>query len=270
VNHLHTRIRTSREFRLNVNIGDFNMGDIIMDLGSKVNVLSKKTWKCMGEPTLGYSPVHLKLENQHIVLPIGRLKGVTVDLDGVRTMEDFEVIEIVDGTTPYPTLLGLYWEFDNQAIINLKKRKMTFESGEYRVIAPLDPSGEGFIEPTCLDLEEINQLYKTTAREEDYVNPTADGVLNWRRITSCAFDSDTGLENWQQRLHEVSTRRCARIDPVVRWVGKDIREPPSFHGLNDIEEFLTKYEEEILENHRLFSLDITLKATPVRWWGAHK
>ena len=57
INHLHTRIRTSKEFRLNTNIGDFNMGDIIMDLRSEVNVLPKKTWQCMGEPTLGYSPV---------------------------------------------------------------------------------------------------------------------------------------------------------------------------------------------------------------------
>jgi hypothetical protein len=30
---------------------------------------------------------------------------VTIDLDGVRTMADLEVIEIMDGTTPYPTLL---------------------------------------------------------------------------------------------------------------------------------------------------------------------
>jgi hypothetical protein len=199
VNHLHTRRRTSREFRLNVNIGDFNMGYIILDLGSEVNVLPKKTWKCMGEPTLGYSNVQLKLENQHRVLPIGRLKGVTVDLDGVRTKENFEFIEIVDGTTPYPTLLGLDWAFDNQIIINLKTRKMTFESRDYRVIAPLDPSeGERFVEPTCLDLEEIIQLYRTTAREEDYVNPTADRVINWRNTISCATDSDTGLENWQQ------------------------------------------------------------------------
>ena len=43
VNHLHTRRRTSREFRLNANIGDLNMGDDILDLGSEVNVLPKKT-----------------------------------------------------------------------------------------------------------------------------------------------------------------------------------------------------------------------------------
>jgi hypothetical protein len=74
-------------------------------------------------------------------------------LDGVCTKEYFEVIEIVDGTTPYPTLLGLDWEFDNRAIINLKTRKMVFESCEYRVIVPLDPSeGERFVEPTCLYL----------------------------------------------------------------------------------------------------------------------
>jgi hypothetical protein len=113
VNHLHTRRRTSRELRINANIGDFNMGDIILDIGSKVNVLPKKTWKCMGEPTLGYSNVQLKLAYQHRVLPIGRLKGVTIDLDGVHTKEDFEVIEIVDGTTPYLTLLGLDWAFYN-------------------------------------------------------------------------------------------------------------------------------------------------------------
>jgi hypothetical protein len=134
----------------------------------------------MGEPTLGYSNVQLKLANQHRVLPIGRLKGVTIDLYGVCTKENFEVIEIVDGTTPYPTLLGLDWAFENHALINLKTRKMTFESGDYRVIAPLDPlEGERFVEPTCLDLEEIDQLYRTTTCDEDYVNPTEDEVLSW-------------------------------------------------------------------------------------------
>jgi hypothetical protein len=104
------------------------MGDIILELGSEVNVLPKKTWKCMGEPTLVYSPVQLKLENQNIFLPIGRLKGVTVYLDGVHTKENFEVIEIVYGKTPYPTFIGLDWEFNNQAIINLNTRNIQLES----------------------------------------------------------------------------------------------------------------------------------------------
>jgi hypothetical protein len=47
------------------------MGHIILDLGFEVNVLPKKTWKCMGEPIVEYSPIHLKLVNQHRVIPIG-------------------------------------------------------------------------------------------------------------------------------------------------------------------------------------------------------
>jgi hypothetical protein len=73
---------------------------------------------------------------------------------------------------------------------------MAFDSGEYKVISPLDPSeGERFVEPTCLDLEDINQLYKATTRNEDYVNPTVDGVLSWWSIISCTKNSDTELEN---------------------------------------------------------------------------
>jgi hypothetical protein len=97
-------------------------------------------------------------------------------------------------------------------------------------------------------LEEIDKLYRTTARDDDCVNPIADEILNWRIITSCATDSDTDLEHWQQYLHKVSTRRCARINNAVRWVGTEIREPPSFHGVNDLETFLAQYEDEVLEN----------------------
>jgi hypothetical protein len=184
----------------------------------------------------------------------------------VHTKAEFEVIEIVEGTTLYQEFLVLDWEFDNRDIINLKKHKMTFESVEYWVIVPLDPSkGERFIETTFLDLEEISQLYITTARDEDYVNPTGDGILSWKSITSCVSDSYTCLENWKQRLDNVSTRGCPRIDRTVRWVGTEIREPSSFHGVNDLEAFLACYEEEVLENQRLLALDIALKATPIGW-----
>jgi hypothetical protein len=60
------------------------------------------------------------------------------------------------------------------------------------------------------------------------------------------------------------------MECIVRWVGIKVREPPTFHGLNDLEEFLTNYEEEVLENQWLLALDISLKETPTRWWGVHK
>jgi hypothetical protein len=33
---------------------------------------------------------------------------------------------------------------------------------------------------------------------------------------------------------------------------------------------LEQYEDEVLENQRILTLDIALKATPARWWGTHK
>ena len=59
------------------------MGNVILDLGLDVNILPKKTWEAMGEPTLWYSNIQLKLANQQRVIPIGRLKNTIVDLDGV-------------------------------------------------------------------------------------------------------------------------------------------------------------------------------------------
>jgi hypothetical protein len=44
------------------------------------------------------------------VVPISIFKGIPVDIYGEDTMTDFEVIDIVDNTSPYPTLLGLDWD----------------------------------------------------------------------------------------------------------------------------------------------------------------
>ena len=63
-----------------------------------------------------------------------------MDLDGVRSLVDFEVIEIIDDSMPYPALLGIDWEFENQAIINLKKNTMSFKGNGIWVIGPLDPA----------------------------------------------------------------------------------------------------------------------------------
>ena len=105
-----------------------------------MNVLTKQTWEQMGKPTLEWSPIQLRLANQPKIVPLGRFSSVPVDIDGVSTLVDFEFIEIIDDTNPYPTLLGIEWEIENSAVINLKRRHMTFEGKCLRVIVPLDHS----------------------------------------------------------------------------------------------------------------------------------
>lgn len=129
INQLQHRKRTGRKLRLSAQIGNYDMDYIILDLGSDVNVLTKQTWEQMGKPRLVWSPVQLRLANQQKIVPFGRLVGRTVDVEGVRTTADFEVIYIIDESNPYPALLGIEWAFENQALINMKKRQITFEDG---------------------------------------------------------------------------------------------------------------------------------------------
>jgi hypothetical protein len=67
----------------------------------------------MGKPNIVWYPIHLRLANQHKIVPIGQLTRVHVNIDGVRSVEDFEFIEIVDDIQTYPALIRLEWAFDN-------------------------------------------------------------------------------------------------------------------------------------------------------------
>jgi hypothetical protein len=98
-----------------------------------------------------------------------------MDIDRVRMFVDFEVIEIVDNSCPYPTLLGIDWAFDNSTIFDLNKRRMTFEGDVLRVIAPLDPDeGHRYTDPIREEdcAYELENIYKLTTRQHYYINLT--------------------------------------------------------------------------------------------------
>src|SRR5882762_2375915 len=103
-----------------------------------------------------------------------------MDIDGVSTLADFEVIEIIDDRNPYLALLGIEWEIDNYAVINLKNIQMTFEGKGLRVIVLLDPSqGERYTEPVRdEDQDVLDHIYNIIANEEEYVNPTTEGIMD--------------------------------------------------------------------------------------------
>jgi hypothetical protein len=119
------------------------------------------------------------------------LEHVPIDIVRVRTFAYFEVIEIVDDSFPYPALLGIDWAFDNSTIVYLNKRHMTFDKDGLRVIAPLDiDEGSRYIEPIREEdhTYELENIYKLTTRQHDYINPTADGNLSWRSDNACSSD----------------------------------------------------------------------------------
>jgi len=75
----------------------------------------------MGRLALQWSLIQVRMENQQKTIPMGRLQGETVDIEGASALANFEVIEIVDDNNPYPALLGIDWATDMNGVINLKK-----------------------------------------------------------------------------------------------------------------------------------------------------
>ena len=123
----------------------------------------------------------MRLANQQKIVPLGWFPNVPVDIDGICIVADFEVIELIDDSNPYPALLGIAWALDNDAVINLKKRQMNFEGKYLRVIVPLDPSqGERYTVPLSNEAQDaLDHIYNITAKEEYYVDPTAEGIMDW-------------------------------------------------------------------------------------------
>ena len=141
-----------------------------------------------------------------------------VYIEGLCTFVDFEVINIVDDTNPYPTLLRIDWAIDNQTIINFKKRILSFKDNEMRGVSPIDPlEGQRYVAHVYNEGQGdyLNQIYNVTTLQEDYINPTTNGNLSWKSSSYYTSDSREALENWKNRLHEVSMRRCMRVTRSV-------------------------------------------------------
>ena len=161
-----------------------------------------------------------------------------VDIVGVKVRANFEVIHIVEDADPYPVLLRLDWVIYMGGIINLKKRSMFFENEGTRVIFPLDPvKGEWYTEPMHEE-EDVDNIYKLIAWDEDWINPTANGVLCWEKDSEWLSDSDGEIENWQNRLHDVFVLRCLRITKSFRCISSEVRELSYFDGFSSVRDFL--------------------------------
>lgn len=54
-----------------------------------------------------FSPIQLRMENRYCIVLVGRLENIEVDIVGVKTYANFEVIDIMRDKDPYLALLGI-------------------------------------------------------------------------------------------------------------------------------------------------------------------
>jgi hypothetical protein len=168
--------------------------------------------KCGQKGAICGPNIRLMMANQQAVSPFGILEHVPVDIDEVRTFADFAMIEIVDDSCPYPTLLGIDWAFNNSTIFDLKKRRLIFKGNRLKFIGPVDPDeGCRYTKPIREEERayELENIHKLTTRQHDYINPTTNGNISWRSESACSSYLEEALENCQNKMYEVSTRRCA-------------------------------------------------------------
>jgi hypothetical protein len=71
VHQIAKKRRKNKELHFNAQIGEYDIGYVVLDLGSEVNVMTKKTWALMGKMKLIYSPIRLMMANQQAVSPFG-------------------------------------------------------------------------------------------------------------------------------------------------------------------------------------------------------
>jgi transposase-like protein len=60
------------------------------------------------------------------------------------------------------------------------------------------------------------------------------------------------------------------LTKVVRWIGIEVSNLPTFDGLNHLGTFIVEFERNVPVQKRMLALDKALKETLARWWGTHK
>ena len=82
---------------------------------------------------------------------------------------------------------------------------------------------------------------------KDYIHLTANRELGWHRSSSVSSESDDYLENKQNRMHEVSIRKCGLSTQSLCRVVTETVELPIYEGLSDLSEFLVEFEDKVSE-----------------------
>lgn len=130
---------------------------------------------------------------------------------------------------------------------------MVFEKNGVRVVVPLDPyEGVWYTKLIHEDYENenIDHIYKLTAQNEDWINPTTNGIISWEKDNSCNSDSGEEMDDWQNWLHEVSMFHCNTLMKYLCCIPLEVRNLPYYDGIGDVSIFLDEFERDIPKEQR--------------------
>ena len=117
------------------------------------------------------------------------------------TKVDFKIIDLKEGSSSFPALVGCPWGRKMKGPISLDKERIKLKWNGHKFIVPIFPSqGEPWTEP--ID-EEVNvrQLYQIQ-NDEDYTEPNSYGKLHLGNQDSIGYNSDAELYDWEIENYE--------------------------------------------------------------------
>lgn len=79
------------------------------------------------------------------------------------------------------------------------------------------------------------------------MNPTTHGMISWECDSSSTLDSNEEVEQWKNLLHEATTLNWNMMVRSLHCVATEARNLPMYDGLTSEDEFLNKFEREVLE-----------------------
>lgn len=101
----------------------------------------------------------------------------------------------------------------------------------------------------------------------------ANGRISWEHKSSYTSDLDEEIEKWHRWLHKVTTLNFNMMIRSLHCVATEVRDLPMYDGLTAIDDFLNKFEQELLKQRRFYTLKWALRTTPARYtpptefWG---
>ena len=113
---------------ISARIKDFDIDCIVLDEETKVNIMTKETWKVFGKPIVVPSLGRIGLFKGKMITLCGRVTTVPIIVHGTLTEEEFEVIRFVEDSAPFPLLLGKTWMEKDQI-----RRKAKEEAIEQKI-----------------------------------------------------------------------------------------------------------------------------------------
>ena len=202
--------------QVDLQINEFLIPKVVLDFGSQVNILTKKTWEKLGRPQLVKSDYCLKLADQGLIEPVGLSRNVETTIMGIYIKIDFKVIEPKEGSKSYPSLVDRPWAKKMNANISLEKDRIKLKGQGKKVIIPLHPKQGTPWEEPHESKEKVRKLYKTIQTNLDTVEPNDQGELDLVSPTSIGCNSNFDLYDWEMEKYESYAKDCWSIEAIPK------------------------------------------------------